>query len=308
MVNETNINSLDAFVQAVKDFMLMEYQVPDIRINKVSKNNGVILTGLCIMKPDNNVVPNIYLDGFYEAYQNGKSMDEVVKEILRINEENQITEPLCINPLTSFDTVKDKVVYRLVNKERNRNRLHNIPYIDYMDLAIIFCIVMDEIDNGIATLTVTNDMLDDWNFSTEELYALAHKNTVKRFPVSLKNIKETLLAAVSDLDITDTEIEECSDAVPMYVVTNTTQLNGASVVLYENQLKEFSKCLGGDYFLLPSSIHETLLIPVTNEMNNPSDLKEMVVDVNENCVRDEEFLSDSVYRYFVDEDCLKIVA
>lgn len=80
------------------------------------------------------------------------------------------------------------------------------------------------------------------------------------------------------------------------------------VVLYENQLRDLAKCFGGDYFLLPSSIHEILLIPVTDATDNPSDLKEMVVDVNKACVRNEEFLSDSVYRYFTDEGCLRIVA
>lgn len=151
-------------------------------------------------------------------------------------------------------------------------------------------------------------MMGFWNISTEKLYAVAHQNTVKRFPVCLKSIRETLLNTISDLSVCDAEIEGCDDAVPMYVAINTTKLNGAAVVLYENQLREFTKCFGGDYFLLPSSIHETLLIPVTDKTNALSDLKEMVMDVNKTCVTKEEFLSNSVYRYFAVESCLKIVA
>ena len=167
---------------------------------------------------------------------------------------------------------------------------------------------MDELRDGIASVTITNDMLRFWNISTEELYVVAHQNTAKRFPVCIESMRDTLLDTISDLNVCDTELEGCNDVVPMYVATNTTKLNGAAVVLYENQLREFSKCFGGDYFLLPSSIHETLLIPVTDKTNALSDLKEMVMNVNKICVTKEEFLSDSVYRYFVAESCLKIVA
>lgn len=167
---------------------------------------------------------------------------------------------------------------------------------------------MDELRGRIASVTVTNDMMRFWNISIEKLYAVAHQNTVQRFPVCLKSMRETLLDTISDLSVCDADMEGCDDAVPMYVAANTTKLNGVAVVLYENQLREFAKCFGGYYFLLPSSIHETLLIPVTDKINALSDLKEMVVDVNETCVTKDEFLSNSVYCYFVAEGCLKIVA
>ncbi|MCM1162011.1 MAG: DUF5688 family protein [Roseburia sp.] len=305
MTNKANINSLETFALAVKEYLMIEYQVFNIRLNRVSKNNGVMLTGLCIMNPDNNIAPNIYLETFYGEYLNGKPLDEIAKEILRINRTHQI-DPFSVNPLDSFDTVKENVVYRLVNSERNIKRLHNIPHIDYMDLTIIFCIIVDEMREGIASITVANDMMKFWDISIEELYEEAHKNTVKKFPVLLKNMEEILMESIDDLKTHDIEKGGC--AIPMYVVTNTTKLNGAAVVLYENQLRDLAKCFGGDYFLLPSSIHEILLIPVTDATDNPSDLKEMVVDVNKACVRNEEFLSDSVYRYFTDEGCLRIVA
>lgn len=305
MTNATNINSLEAFALAVKEYLMVEYQVSNIRLNKVSKNNGVTLMGLCIMNSDSNIAPNIYLETFYEEYLSGKPLSEIAAEILRINRQYQM-EHFPAYPLQSFDMVMDKVVYRLVNKEKNTERLHNIPYVDYMDLAVIFCIVLDETREGIASVTVTNDMMKCWNISIEELYGIAHKNTVKKFPVLLKNLEEILLESIDNLR--DHDIEEDKCAIPMYVVTNTTKLNGATVILYENQLWDLAKCFGGDYFLLPSSIHEILLIPVTDTTDNPSDLKEMVMDVNKSCVRAEELLSNSVYRYFTDEGCLRIVA
>lgn len=305
MTSKANINSLETFALAVKEYFMAVYQISDIRLNRVLKNNGVTLMGLCIMNPDSNIAPNIYLETFYEEYLNGKPLPEIAAEILRINRQNQM-EHFSAYPLQSFEMVMDKVVYRLVNKEKNTERLYNIPYVDYMDLAIIFCIVLDETREGIASITVTNDMMKFWNINTQELYEQAHKNTVKKFPVLLKHLEEILLESIDDLKAHDIEEDKC--AVPMYVVTNTTKLNGATVILYENQLRDLAKCFGGDYFLLPSSIHETLLIPVTDAIDDPSDLKEMVVDVNKACVRAEEFLSDSVYRYFADEKCLKVVA
>lgn len=305
MTNKTNINSLETFALAVKEYFMAAYQISDIRLNRVSKNNGVTLMGLCIMNPDSNIAPNIYLETFYEEYLNGKPLSEIAVEILRINRQNQM-EHFPAYPLQSFDAVMNKVVYRLVNKEKNTERLHNIPYVDYMDLAVIFCIVLDETREGIASVTVTNDMMKCWNISIEELYGIAHKNTVKKFPVLLKSMEEILLESIVSLNTYDTEESGC--AIPMYVLTNMKKLNGAAVVLYDNQLRNLAEYFGGDYFLLPSSIHETLLIPVMDATDNPSELKEMVMDVNKVCVRDEEFLSDSVYRYFKDEECLRIVA
>lgn len=306
MTNKANINSLEAFALAVKEYLMVECQVANIRLNKVSKNNGVTLMGLCIMNPNNNIAPNIYLEAFYDEYLNGKPMAEIAKEILGLNGKNQIPKSFPMNFLDSFDMAKVNVVYRLVSRDRNVQRLHNIPHVDYMDLAVIFCIIVDEMQEGIASITVTNDMMKFWNISIEELYEEAHKNTVKKFPVLLKSMEEILLESIVDLKSHD--IEESGCAIPMYVVTNTTKLNGATVVLYENQLRNLAEYFGGDYFLLPSSIHETLLIPVTDATDNLSDLKEMVVDVNKVCVRDEEFLSDSVYRYFKDDGCLRVVA
>lgn len=305
MTNKTNINSLETFALAVKEYLMVECQVSNVRLNKVSKNNGVTLMGLCIMNPDSNIAPNIYLEAFYEEYLKGKPLSEIAAEILGINRQNQM-EHFSAYPLQFFDAVMNKVVYRLVNKEKNKERLHNIPYVDYMDLAVIFYIVLDETREGIASVTVTNDMMKCWNISIGELYGIAHKNTVKKFPVLVKNMEELLLESIVNVKTYDMDEVEC--AIPMYVLTNTKKLNGAAVILYENQLRDLAEYFDGDYFLLPSSIHETLLIPVTDATDNPSDLKEMVVDVNKVCVRDEEFLSDSVYRYFKDEECLRIVA
>lgn len=97
------------------------------------------------MNYDNNIVSNIYLNEFYEEYLNGKPLSDIVKKILEINRKHQVTRPFQVNPLTSIETVKDRVVYCLVNREKNINRLHNIPYIDYKDLAVVFCIIVDEL-------------------------------------------------------------------------------------------------------------------------------------------------------------------
>lgn len=84
------------------------------------------------MNPDNNIAPNIYLNEFYEEYLTGKPLSDIVKEMLEINRKHQVIRSFQVN--LSFETVKNRVMYRLVNKERNIDRLHNIPYIDYMDL------------------------------------------------------------------------------------------------------------------------------------------------------------------------------
>lgn len=305
MNHEGTIHTLETFAQAVRDYLLANYEALDIEINKVSKNNGIMLTGLCIREKGDSLCPNIYLDDFYESYRNGKPVEELADEVIRVFRERRQPEQFDVCFLHRYDTVKDKIVYRLVNFAKNAQRLQDMPYVKYMNLAVIFAILLDETEDGAATITITNQMMQLWNTSTEELYAVAHENTAKRFPALFQRLEEMLFEMMGD---TAEEMIGEHEPFPIYVATNCMKLHGAAVVLYEDQLKTFSEQIGGDYFLLPSSIHEMLLVPVTDSINSADDLREMVVDVNASCLAEEDILSDVVYRYFSNENCVRIVA
>ena len=72
---------------------------------------------------------------------------------------------------------------------------------------------------------------------------------------------------------------------------------GASALFYPEFLEQVAKRFRGKFFILPSSIHELILVPDYGE--DVKGLKEIVSDVNDNsdAVTEEDFLSNSVYHY-----------
>ena len=92
----------------------------------------------------------------------------------------------------------------------------------------------------------------------------------------------------------------------MYVLTNTEKSFGASAVLFPAVLKAVREHLQSDYYVLPSSIHECIIIPADENLN-PAALHEMVKEINEEHVAPEELLGDSVYFYSQKKQRLEIV-
>ena len=103
----------------------------------------------------------------------------------------------------------------------------------------------------------------------------------------------------------DIELEKDTEDSFMYIATNSMRLNGANVVFYDSLLKTFSELIKSDFYIIPSSIHEVMLVP--NSSLELKELKEMVYSINRTALMEEEFLSDNVYYYNVNTDSIKIV-
>jgi hypothetical protein len=153
-----------------------------------------------------------------------------------------------------------------------------------------------------------------WDVTLEELKALAVQNTEELFPASIKSMEEVLSGILSEGVLGSSEeniTEELSmqlfpdsknNAQPkMYILTNQKGINGASCLLYENVIRQFAQKINSDLYILPSSIHEIILIPNDISMNKETFTK-MVEDVNRTQVAAEEVLSDHVYHYSREND------
>ena len=200
-----------------------------------------------------------------------------------------------VSNLTDFEKVKDSICYKLVNTEANSAILKEVPHIDKLDLSVVFYILISEQDDGgIVTAMIKDSLAEAWGRSAEELFELAKENTPKHFKGSVRDMMSVLGDLTGYIDSTDVEIE-VSDC-PMYVCSNKQCMNGASAVLYDGLLEEFSKTVGNDLYVLPSSIHEMILVPV-NDRFDPDELRAMVSEINTTQVAPDEVLSDNVYIY-----------
>jgi len=82
----------------------------------------------------------------------------------------------------------------------------------------------------------------------------------------------------------------------MFVLTNISRINGAACMLYEDVLSNFANSIDSDLYILPSSIHEVIIVPQVNNLDK-TELCQMVKEVNAEGVADDEILSDHVYVY-----------
>lgn len=260
-----------------------------LKIQTITKNNGTHYDGLIILQPGSNIAPTIYLTPYYHRYLDGVPLEDIYTDILTTYEQHLPETDFDIEMFTDFDRACSRIVMRLVSKKYNEALLSDIPYITYHDLAIVFyCLVYADSDNQ-GSILIHNSHIHMWNTSTEALYLLAMQNTPELLPHKLIPMAELLkthpLAHLLDLN-----------EIPMYILTNLYKTNGASAILYEDLLSRIADNFQQDLIILPSSIHELILIPVdafdTHELKYYT---QVVREVNETQLADDEVLSDHAY-------------
>lgn len=267
-----------------------------IKINDVIKNNGIVLKGITISQNDSNISPTIYLNHYYEAFENGLiSIEAIVEGVMESYEKNKIRQSIDIKSFMDFEQIKDKIIFKLVSTNRNVELLSDVPHIPFLDLSVVFqCLITEDMFDN-ATILIHNAHLKLWGVSIDELYEIAKKNTPKLQQMEIRNMKDILKQVTLEDEDIITEAE-MNGATPMYVLSNKMRVHGAACLLYDDILKDFAQALNRDIFILPSSIHEVILLPAFGNEDYDG-LKQMVKEVNETQVEPEEVLSDSVY-YF----------
>lgn len=294
------------------------------QINHVIKNNDTILFGLTILKENISISPTIYLNEYFADYQRGKTIKDIVNEIVEIYEKNKLAQiPTNVSNIIDFEKVKNQIVIKLVNRESNREFLKDTPFIPFNDLAVIFSILVSTHEEGTATITVKNNILYDyWKMDTEALLELALENSKRLLPAKIQNMEEVLKEMLGrdfasqfgmdtemysdiELDALFQEIADDNQGADMYVASNISRINGASVMMYRDLLHDFAERIKKNVFIIPSSIHELILVPDNGHMG-AKDIRGMVVDVNATQVAPDEVLSDNVYYYNRNTDIITI--
>ena len=257
---------------------------PDVTvdIHSTVKNNGTIRTGLMFIQPDVNMFPTIYLEEFYDQYLQGESMNSLVQSLQEVYEKVKVKNSFPYNNILDFSKIKDSIVYKVIRRESNEELLTQVPYECYLDLAIVYYVLMEKTEFGTATLLIRNEHLKGWKVTKEEIVAAAKKNTPFLLPL---------------------EVGVLADY--MYIVTNSIRSFGAAVMLYDDLWKRMEALIGGNFYVLPSSVHELILIPECYGMDKRR-LQEMVKEINRTEVENEEVLSDNVYYYSRKEERLLI--
>lgn len=293
-------------VDSIKDYLPDKYADANVTLQAVTKNNDHILDGIVITSPDSNVSPTIYLNSFFEQFKEGMPMEEILEQIAEIRDTHEVDKDFNVSRITDWDQVSDKIAPRVVDSEHNAELLAQRPHTMMDGMAVTYCIMLGEDENGSMSIPITNQLMENWGLSSEQIHAVALENLPELMPPTFKSMNEVMAEMMLP-----NMIEECggnreeAEAMlammmppedKMFVVSNEQKLNGAAVLLNEKQMDEIAERFGGDFYILPSSIHECLIVPRDAGMEL-SDLEAMVQDVNATQVALEDRLSDHVFSY-----------
>ena len=260
------------------------------------KNNDVTLHGIMIRDPGSYVNPVFYIEhylGKYEEEDYMQCVGRIAEDIVNTYRNTELTRHEFGNVneiIKDFNNVKPMLRIRLINKENNAKLLQDIPYMTFLDMAIIATIELDTTSQEVgATIKVNNKMLSMWKLSSlTSILPIATENTFKT-KYSLTSMADILS------ELTGLPKEMLEDApIKMYVLTNETKNYGATEICNYNTMKEIADLLQSDLIVLPSSIHETIIVPKEEDMDI-EELTQMVRDVNGSEVATNEVLSDHAY-------------
>lgn len=281
-----------------------------VQTKKVCKNNNICMHGLTILAEGQNVSPTIYLNHFLEAYNSGMTLSEVVSKIIRIYNEGTPCQSVNMDFFKSFERVADRICYRLISAGANSVLLEKIPHVPFLDLAICFYYAYEGKELGTGTILIHNSHMEMWGTSTEELMRLAGENTKRLFPWECRSMLSLLEECEEKKGWRGMEdpgeAQAFAEGFSMLVLSNRQRINGAACILYPQVLEEIAERTKTSFFILPSSIHETILVG-DGGRNEGESLQKMVEEVNATQVEPEEVLSDRVYYYNSAEKSVKII-
>ena len=280
----------------------------EIKLQEVKKNNNVMKLGIMVSDKAKNVAPTIYLDDLYKDHQMGRPLDEIVQVVSSNLKHGMPKKKIEMEFFTNYEEVKDKICYRLINQEMNEERLERIPYVPFLDLAICFFYPFWHEEIGSGSILVSNEHAKTWGVTVKDLWKAANENTKALYPATCCPMDGLLMEMTG---------RECGNwpALPenhgwgqfsMKVLTNRQRVFGSAVILYDGYLEQLSERLEGSFYVIPSSIHEMLIVPALE--GEEARLERIISETNKENLEEEDILSYHLYRYDKKQKKMEIIA
>lgn len=265
-----------------------------VEIRPVEKLQGESYTGLSIQPNDGPMAATLNLDTVYnQMVDQGKSFQEVADDLITHAADIIIDMPkIDVNDITNYEQMKNTLVVQVIPTDRNAEMLADIPHKNIEDMSLVYRMQIDQNENGTSSVLITNAMLENYGVTVDQLHQDAMDAAVINNPATFRSMQEVL----SDLMGMPADLMPPMDGPQMYVASVENSLNGAGVIAYPDFMNQVAEQVGGDFFVLPSSVHEVLVVPDDGSIDR-HDLESMVREVNASEVLPKDQLSDNVYHY-----------
>ena len=287
----------EQFVEDVKNKLYEQGSEAEITVNSVNKLNEHY-EAMTVKPEGDRVGVNLGLDKFYEAVENGTTYDVAVdKAVQTIHDGIENRPDFDLDSLTDYSKMKDKLVMEVVSAETNKDLLDTVPHKNMEDMAVVYRFVLSSDDEGRASILVTNQLIETMGVTPEQLHADAMENAPQIKPLEIKGMGEVLaeMMGVEQAEMLGLYPVKPEDE-QIFVASVPDKVHGAGVLAYQDFMDKAAEKAGGDFYILPSSIHEILIVPDNGKMGL-KDLENMVKEVNASEVASGDRLSDHVYRY-----------
>ena len=285
----------DEIINAIREEIPEEIRdMMEVDIREIVKANDTVLHGVVIKAPEQTIVPTIYIEDCIKQLPEDFATKDLAEAIVSLYQVGMREAPAVESLSLEFDDIKDKLVVQLAEVDRNRDRLKELAYKPLDNgMVMLAYVVVQEDERGSMRFAVTKDIVEGQNYDIDKMFETAMKNN------------EPVLVDISDAIFSD-GIEfaenlfdkELSDKLPdgMYTLTNSSTNLGAAALYYPDVQKRIGDMLQNSYYVLPSSIHEVMILPCSVN-DNPEFLRKMVKEANETVVNPQEVLSDRIFMY-----------
>ncbi len=268
-----------------------------LSICTVVKNNGYKRKGITFSQERGGASLNIYLEEYYEEYGREGEIEKIAGQILEeFNKERDRYRQVTAKDVLDYKNAKDRIIYKLVNREKNKELLLQAPHVEYLDFAVLFYVLVDVEGDKNTTMMIRNEHLNFWNVEEEEIRRRAEDNTKNLLPYEFMPIYEIIGKILGDADVGDEDMKKFDDRENMYILTNHVRSGGAAAILYPGRLEAIGEYFKENFYILPSSIDEVIIIPESRALP-VEEMEGIIQEVNGTELLPEEFLSDHAYYY-----------
>lgn len=241
-----------------------------------------------------NISPIFYLSDMYKHHiETDASIDWIAERILNsIREEIERDTVFDIKNICS-ERAGDHLKLRLYNREWNESIEQNCAHYNVQDLMAVPVWEVDMNDESASIVIDRQVQRELLRMTDDEVMMLATQNTMNDRYV-LQTVRDKLMSSMDESDMQFAD-EMFPEEDILYVLSNEQECFGASAILINGNLKRVKDTLKENYFVIPSSIHEVLIVK-ESKINEPAELKQMLLAVNPSVSKKEQ-LGENVYRY-----------
>lgn len=278
----------------------------EVLLKEIVKSNDICRYAIIIRDLDSVISPTIYLEYYFEKFNNGTDIEEIAEDIIKSHNTNMPKGKFDLDCFCDYEKAKDNLFVKLINKSKNKKYLTGVINRDFLDLSMVVYYSLSNISDVRATVTIKHEQLKLWKVNENEVFDIAVKNTKEKLGFIIEDLAQYFPLALEPYNIAECNVDMKEMSGRMYCMTNSAKYFGASCMIQEEKLHEFCEKIKSDLIIIPSSVHEILIVPDKNEFEREG-INEIIKDVNIKTLNEGEVLSDHAYYFEKDKGFRQII-